>query len=343
LKLVNEQRDQLSKLIQEPDIATSSAPPDHSTSPADPTSSSSHSLPLHHSLSLPGATKHKILTLTDNEFDDTKVSEMVLWYSDSETTSGQGFNCPGDFGNALISRWRGTRRSYCASDGSPSASTVSSSIDCYPIKQTRHYGGGDNLCHLHGISMNVGLFGQEHITSPVIQRYVETIHEVLPYVHYPKGFIRSTCQPVKSNWIKETLPGWNADLVMNALESVSPTSTGHTTGMGVQVPDAYDCEEWVDHNVLIVQRDTFANFFHDSEDFVNVFLALAILEWKRGDTQMLLTDLYPKGPFWYFLIHSISHILTRHTISDPQGHLVTNLLATELTLQTSNYSMGFAY
>jgi hypothetical protein len=55
---------------------------------------------------------------------------------------------------------------------------------------------------------------------------------------------------------------------------------------------------WIDHPVLIQQRDTFANFFHDSEDFVNVFLALGILKWSLQDVQIMLTDLYPEGPFW---------------------------------------------
>jgi hypothetical protein len=59
-----------------------------------------------------------------------------------------------------------------------------------------------------------------------------------------------------------------------------------------------ECDERVEHRVLVVQRDTFANFFHDSEDFVNVFLALAVLQWKMEDTQIYLTDLYPQGPFW---------------------------------------------
>jgi hypothetical protein len=316
LKLVNEQRDQLSKLLHEPEttqrpnLITGTSPEQTSVTSAVHRSPSS---------SLPGASKHKILTLSDEEFDATKVSEMLLWYADSETTSRDGFNCPGDFGNALVDRWRATRRSYCQSSPSslPNSGTVSgssglsSSIDCYPIKQTRHFGGGDNLCVLHDISMNVGLFGQEEITDPVIQRYVSTIHEVLPYVHYPKGFIRSTCQPVKQNWIKETLPGWNLDLVMNSLESVQPATTSATrSAFGALVPETYQCQEWVDHNVLIVQRDTFANFFHDSEDFVNVFLALAILEWRRGDTQLLLTDLYPKGPFWYPHTSSTTHHTT---------------------------------
>lgn len=47
----------------------------------------------------------------------------------------------------------------------------------------------------------------------------------------------------------------------------------------------------------IVQRDTFANLFHDSEDFVNAFLAMAILRMAPGETQIFITDLYPKGPF----------------------------------------------
>jgi hypothetical protein len=62
--------------------------------------------------------------------------------------------------------------------------------------------------------------------------------------------------------------------------------------------EALACDVWVEHPVLLVQRDTFANFFHDSEDFVNAFLALAILGWGPGDAQVYLTDLYPRGPFW---------------------------------------------
>lgn len=58
------------------------------------------------------------------------------------------------------------------------------------------------------------------------------------------------------------------------------------------------CHEWIEEPVLIDQRDTFANLFHDSEDFVNVFLAMAVLELTAGDTQIYLTDLYPEGPFW---------------------------------------------
>ena len=59
------------------------------------------------------------------------------------------------------------------------------------------------------------------------------------------------------------------------------------------------CDEWIDKPVLIEQRDTFANFFHDSEDFVNVFLAMGVLELSAAETQIYLTDLYPEGPFWY--------------------------------------------
>lgn len=318
MNLVNQQRDKLAQLIHEPSQGQPAGQGQGQSagqgeeqqgqgylrhSPSLPVVSSSSTR------SLPGAKEHKILTLSDEEFDHTPISEMMSWYSDSQTVSGQGFNCPGDFGNALVKRWRGTKKTYCESTGSyrsqafgsSSSTPVQSSIDCYPVKQTRHFGGGDNLCLLKDISMNVGIFGQDKVVDPVIQRYVATTHEVLPYVHYPKGFVRSTCQPVQSNWIKETLPGWNYDLVMAALDSTSSADEKAIT-------ESYKCKEWVEHNVLIVQRDTFANFFHDSEDFVNVFLALAILEWKRSDTQIVLTDLYPKGPFWYlFLCISFPH------------------------------------
>ena len=37
----------------------------------------------------------------------------------------------------------------------------------------------------------------------------------------------------------------------------------------------------------LVERDTFANFFHDSEDFFNAFLALSILKWPVKDLQVV--------------------------------------------------------
>jgi hypothetical protein len=46
---------------------------------------------------------------------------------------------------------------------------------------------------------------------------------------------------------------------------------------------------------IIIQRDTFANFFHDSEDFFNLFLTLAILNLSLDDVVLLILDLYPKG------------------------------------------------
>jgi hypothetical protein len=114
----------------------------------------------------------------------------------------------------------------------------------------------------------------------------------MPYIHYPKGFLRSTCSADPTHWDARYLPGWNADLTVKSMELLSSSITPE------EVEKAYACSEWIEHKVLFVQRDTFANFFHDSEDFVNVFLALAILEWSRGETQVIITDLFPEGPFW---------------------------------------------
>ena len=114
----------------------------------------------------------------------------------------------------------------------------------------------------------------------------------MPYIHYPMGFLKSTCQADRTHWDAKYLPGWNADLTVKSMELIPPSNSPE------QIEKAYACSEWIEHNVLLIQRDTFANFFHDSEDFVNAFLALAVLEWKRGDTQIIITDLFPEGPFW---------------------------------------------
>lgn len=142
------------------------------------------------------------------------------------------------------------------------------------------------MCLMQDVSLNMGIFGDDKLTDGSIKRYVESMHMTMPYLSFPKGFLKSTCRPVPSLWQKRFLPGWNSDLTVSALETV-PT------------PSDYKCSEKVEHRVLLHQRDTFANFFHDSEDFVNVFLAMAVLKWRRGDTQIVLTDLFPHGPFWY--------------------------------------------
>ena len=59
-----------------------------------------------------------------------------------------GGSCAGDFGNALVKRWRDTKKTYCAPTvpESEGGGGVRSEIDCYLVHQTRHHGNGDNLC-----------------------------------------------------------------------------------------------------------------------------------------------------------------------------------------------------
>jgi hypothetical protein len=178
--------------------------------------------------SLPGASNHRILTLSDSDFENVKVSEMMSWYGEADG----GNTCPMDFGNELVSRWRKTKRSYCAAtgfiDGAAvgSSQAIDSSIDCFPVQQTRHHGICDNLCLMKDVSINAGLFGKDEVTSPVIKKYVATKHEALPYIKYPKGFLRSTCKPDHTNWNSKFLPGWNADLTTNAMETVAKENIG---------------------------------------------------------------------------------------------------------------------
>ena len=127
-------------------------------------------------------------------------------------------------------------------------------------------------------------------------------------------FISSICyciqRPFHPLFLIVVMIGWNEDWTTRAVQPITTIYKDPTTataaaggggGGGGSTSDSNGgnsvvCDEWVDHSVLVVQRDTFANFFHDSEDFVNVFLALAILQWTAGDTQLFLTDLYPQVP-----------------------------------------------
>eukprot|EP00605_Chrysophyceae_sp_TOSAG23-4_P001995 GSChrysophyteH1.ASY1.ANO1.2209.1 assembled CDS len=239
---------------------------------------------------IPGAAaNHPILRMSDSEFRDTSVSVMLEKYGGA---SGGG-TCGNDFGSALATRWRAKKANVCigADDGTAASTDMhSSSIDCYLMRQTRHHGNGDNLCHMRNVAMDMSTFDDPSVTFPVVKKYVDTKHVQKPYVKFPKGFIQGKCltQP-SAGWQASKMPGWNEDLTTGCFQ---PIDYSDDRSKDIQ------CDEWIEHKVVLVQRDTFANFFHDSEDFVNLFLAMAILEWKPGDTQVYLTDLYPEGPFW---------------------------------------------
>jgi len=170
-----------------------------------------------------GYKNHPILTLSDEQLrHEYTVSDMMSWYGEAQG----GGSCGGDFGNELVRRWRGTKQTYCKSDGGGSGESnsseggqggagagagagesIQSSIDCYLVQQTRHHGNGDNLCVMHNVAVNLGLFGDDAVTRPVVQHYVDTQHNEQPYVKWPKGFVQAACSPDASKWKGEVMPG----------------------------------------------------------------------------------------------------------------------------------------
>jgi hypothetical protein len=223
--------------------------------------------------------------MDEKTFRNTKINDMMGSYGESNG----GGSCSGDFGNELVKRWRNTRRNFCKRKETIPITSISS-IDCFLVFQTRHHGNGDNLCLMNNISMHMGIFGNDKIVRPIVKHYVDTRHADQPYVHFKKGFLEADCEVVKDRWREKYMPGWNVDVTVNAFSNVSTTNL------------LSHCNKWISHNILLIQRDTFANFFHDSEDFINAFLSMAILEWKLSDTQLYFTDLYPEGPFWYYIL-----------------------------------------
>ena len=191
--------------------------------------------------------------------------------------------CERDFGNGLIDHWRKQRKTYCKARSSPGdAERPPSSIDCFLVKQANHAGSGDNLCVGENVRISFRDLADGKTPQAYFKRYVDSRHQQQhSKIAYGRGTLAGDCDPVHDLWQAKFFPGWNVNW-FNAFEKV----------------DDLKCDVWEESPTLIVERDTFANFFHNSEDFVNTVIALAILEWATEDLQILLTDLYPRGPFW---------------------------------------------
>lgn len=160
---------------------------------------------------IPGAAaNHPILRMSDSEFRDTSVSVMLEKYGGA---SGGG-TCGNDFGSALATRWRAKKANVCvgADDGTAASTDMhvnpytkkpsnirssknsgglhlssgiqSSSIDCYLMRQTRHHGNGDNLCHMRNVAMDMSTFDDPSVTFPVVKKYVDTKYVVVNMLHF---------------------------------------------------------------------------------------------------------------------------------------------------------------
>lgn len=220
---------------------------------------------------LAGVRDHSILGLDETTFRAMSVAELLKAYA---PTMGGG-TCEGDFGNGLVDRWRGARKTYCAP-----TTGGGSRIDCFLVKQSNHAGAGDNLCLGRNVQFNFRDFDGE-LPRTYVKKYVDSRHQQQhSKIKYSKGTWAGTCSTT-NEWQAKHFPGWNVNWFH-----------------GFQSVNDLQCDVHESAPTLIIERDTFANFFHDSEDFVNTLIALAVLEWKVQDLQILITDLYPRGPFW---------------------------------------------
>jgi hypothetical protein len=229
------------------------------------------------SYSAPGFIGHSVLSMNETQFRDTPVDVLMSQYGQS----GGGGTCDGDFGMGLIERWRNSGTEYCTA-----RSPTSSSIKCHLVKQTRHHGDGDQLCVGRNVRLNLKDFASTPTTDAILEQYISSKHSSQPYIKYSHGAFAGTCDLNQELWQKRNFPGWNLDWK----EAFTPLPGSSTSEL--------ECDAWIEEPTLLVQRDTFANFFHDSEDFVNVFIALAVLQWSTKDLQLIVADLYPKGPFY---------------------------------------------
>ena len=205
-----------------------------------------------------------------------------------------GSGCDYDFGVTLSDRWRDAAKECCAPIPAQSKTGPASNgtkLTCHFIQQTKHHGAGDQLLLGENVQLSFkDLVDRDGaIPKAYFTRYVQTKHnQGHSKIKWSKGSMSGTCRPDPSaGWKKSNFPGWNVDY----FDSFEPL-------LGADAHAPLQCDVWVNEPTLLVERDTFANFFHNSEDFFNTFLALSILRWPVKDLQILLTDIFPKGPFW---------------------------------------------
>eukprot|EP00802_Teleaulax_amphioxeia_P006779 Tamp_06784.p1 GENE.Tamp_06784~~Tamp_06784.p1 ORF type:complete len:683 (-),score=140.00 Tamp_06784:274-2322(-) len=262
--------------------------------------------------------KHPLLVYSKDKFATTPVSKMTEEYK--PPASGKGAekrSCDEDFGNALISRWRGTKDTWCTPNGEAKRNVEGekgraggSSLTCYFVKQSEHGGDGDNLCVLENMAIDLAAFSDEPVTQKVMQDYKSSSHSDEAYIHFHKGTVQAQCTMDSAKYTEKKFPGWNADWLWTGLDH-SPNDH-----------ERLACDMWEDTPTLVVQRDTFANMYHDTEDFVNAYLALAILELPLNGVQVFLTDLYPWGPFeliWRQTFGFVNPALTAWDIKEKYG------------------------
>eukprot|EP00904_Undaria_pinnatifida_P005266 jgi/Undpi1/186/HiC_scaffold_1.g00183.m1 len=241
-----------------------------------------------------GVNGHFILGLSTEKFGSTPVDQASHTEGKTETESwNRKYNqmmaqydtaqCDASFGNGLVDKWRNTGTDCCVGGGGVAGGGYdSSSIRCHLIQQDHHHGNGDNLVQMKNVQLDLSDLEDPGVARRVMQTYKNSKHEKQAYVQLRPGSVKGTCDRQRDSWKESNFPGWNADWTTKVFQNV----------------EALQCDEWVDHPVMVMQRDTFANLFHDSEDFVNAFLAMAILRQRPKDVQIFLTDLYPQGPFW---------------------------------------------
>jgi hypothetical protein len=244
-------------------------------------------------------------------------------------TKGEG-TCNSDFGTMLLRRWKASKRTVCKSpsysfeqsQAGPTIGGRKSSIDCYGIKQKQHAGSGDGFCVMRNVAVNLGMFADEAFVQRNLEEYLSSRTTSLSqaYMRFPRGFVRGSCalEPAHSDslWAEGRMPGWTADWTVRAFQSIldsdttATTSSSNTASSSTTTRDSSSssgdraqqqqvrCDAWVEQDTMVVQRDTFANLFHVSEDFINAFLVMGILQWSLNGTQVLVTDMYPQGPYW---------------------------------------------
>lgn len=209
-------------------------------------------------------------------------------------------DCERRFGIELIEQWKASKQVWC--------DAPTSQLVCYPYHQ--HHKkldgrGTDVFCEATNFIID---FSKIHGQVSMQKKPSKGTE----YLQFGAGSLQSSCQKTAFYSSKGNRFMPHHALQMRSFED--SRSDLDISGSGSGVPNGVDAV--VDTPTYLLARDEDCeNSFHSTADFMNMFLVYSTLGLSFKDTQVMLFDKYPDGPYHELIqkAFSPSHPVLRHT------------------------------
>jgi len=215
------------------------------------------------------ATNHPVLWMTESEFRETTVDKMVDMYS------GQKEQCFGNElpGKDIIESWRSEGRDYCRKIDADHVG-----MRCYSFKSPWQWGPQQFCRHT-----DVAVSWKELSDKTFIDAYMNVVRTEghNGHVTWKEGHWGGQCKIGDTErWDEKRFTGYTNNWFKTRHEG------------------KWKCDITVEDPVVIIQRDAWANLWHQSNDFLSTILELAVLRMNTKNLRVEVVDVAPRGGLW---------------------------------------------